>query len=140
MDESIHAKVLRLKKEYHERHKEEDNARMREYRKSHKEKVSECNKAWRKNNPDKWKAQHRADQKRYCINNKDVIAAHNEVRKALKTGVLCKKVCEKCGEHGTEAHHDDYNEPLKIRWLCKKCHVEWHKNNKPIRREILCQR
>jgi len=29
-----------------------------------------------------------------------------------------------------EAHHDDYGQPLAIRWLCRKCHRAWHQANK----------
>jgi hypothetical protein len=36
---------------------------------------------------------------------------------------LCWKVCK------TDGHHDDYAEPLKVRWLCRWCHQEWHRIN-----------
>ena len=41
--------------------------------------------------------------------------------------------CEKC--HSTnrvEAHHHDYDIPLGVTFLCKDCHVDWHKNNIPL--------
>ena len=39
---------------------------------------------------------------------------------------LDKQPCEICGE-AAEAHHDDYDKPLEVRWLCFKHHREWHK-------------
>ena len=38
-----------------------------------------------------------------------------------------RKPCEICGESKTQAHHDDYDKPLAVRWLCLKHHREWHK-------------
>lgn len=63
--------------------------------------------------------------------------------KAILRGKLEPKPCEKCGFDGEfkdgrnaiQAHHDDYNKPLDVRWLCQKCHHEWHKNNQPIARK-----
>jgi hypothetical protein len=36
--------------------------------------------------------------------------------------------CEVCKETNVDAHHDDYNKPLDVRWLCKKHHREHHKS------------
>lgn len=70
--------------------------------------------------------------------------AHDMVRRqvyrALYRKILIRQPCEVCGisgksdknRHIVHAHHDDYNKPLDVRWLCKNHHFEWHKDNKPI--------
>jgi len=36
--------------------------------------------------------------------------------------------CEECEyEDNLIRHHDDYNNPMDIRILCRKCHAIWHK-------------
>lgn len=41
------------------------------------------------------------------------------------------KECEDCGsESNLVRHHPDYNQPLKVKILCKKCHRNWHLKNK----------
>lgn len=38
------------------------------------------------------------------------------------------KTCEECGATGKiEAAHFNYDEPLRIRWLCCSCHRHWDK-------------
>ena len=69
---------------------------------------------------------------------------HLIVTKAITRGRLVPKPCEDCGASGTDAdgrnlvdaHHDDYNKPLDVRWLCGTCHKKWHEKNEPIRRTI----
>lgn len=68
---------------------------------------------------------------------------HNLTETAIQQGVLKRQPCEVCGANGTfadgrsevQAHHDDYNKPLDVRWLCQKHHHEWHKNNTPKERK-----
>ena len=67
---------------------------------------------------------------------------HGVTEKAILAGILVPQPCEVCGCTGTmsdgrnavQAHHDNYNFPLQVRWLCQTHHHEWHKNNQPIRR------
>lgn len=64
------------------------------------------------------------------------------VRSALKNGTLIRpNNCETCGKKpkpfrdgrsGINAHHNDYNKPLDVTWLCATCHRQWHLKNKPI--------
>jgi hypothetical protein len=51
-------------------------------------------------------------------------------RSILNVNVKRKKInkmpCEVCGEINVEAHHDDYDKPLQVRWLCRPHHLEHH--------------
>ena len=54
--------------------------------------------------------------------------AHQKVYYAIKTGKLTRpSVCSECGGSGKiHAHHEDYSQPLKVQFLCQKCHKKAH--------------
>lgn len=73
--------------------------------------------AWARRNPKKRKAQ---------------IAVGN----AIRDGRLIPLPCEVCfNTHDIQAHHDDYNKPLEVRWLCAKHHKEVHANMPQLKHE-----
>lgn len=57
--------------------------------------------------------------------------AHSSVSKAIRDGKLERQLkCEECAsDFHVEAHHDDYDKPLDVRWLCAACHKQWHATN-----------
>lgn len=72
-----------------------------------------------------------AAKKRWIENNVVKRGAHVLVGNAIKSGVIVKPdICSCCGITGKlSAHHDDYNKPLEVRWLCSLCHRRHHKQN-----------
>jgi hypothetical protein len=53
--------------------------------------------------------------------------AHHAVAYALKKGTLIPLPCEWCGDEKSLAHHEDYDKPLEVVWLCQPCHKKRHK-------------
>ena len=37
-----------------------------------------------------------------------------------------RQPCERCGDPNADRHHDDYDKPLEVRWLCRSCHIKHH--------------
>jgi nucleoside 2-deoxyribosyltransferase len=46
---------------------------------------------------------------------------------SVRLGKLKKSPCKMCNKLIVEAHHEDYNKPLKVVWLCHKHHMELHR-------------
>jgi len=53
--------------------------------------------------------------------------AHNAVSRAIRNGILFRLPCIRCGEKKSVAHHEDYDKPLEVMWLCQSCHKQRHK-------------
>lgn len=65
-------------------------------------------------------------QRKRRINNPEKCVAYSVVSRAVRDGRLEKKPCEVCGSEYSQAHHDDYSQPLKVVWLCRTHHLERH--------------
>lgn len=48
------------------------------------------------------------------------------VSNAVRDGKLQRQPCESCSAVPAQAHHDDYDRPLDVRWLCTACHAGEH--------------
>lgn len=48
------------------------------------------------------------------------------VQASLKNGTLQRKSCIICGNEKSQAHHQDYNKPYNVIWLCRKHHELIH--------------
>lgn len=68
----------------------------------------------------------RKAKKLFKAKNPHKIRAGGMVHRAVKRGMLSRQPCEKCGRSDTHAHHDDYDKPLDVRWLCPPCHAAHH--------------
>ena len=145
-------RAAELARKYYAANPEHFRQQAKKYRESHKKEVADYNHSyWLKTRDDKnfqekrrqWAKNYRtAHQKEHLINSKEQRIIHRDEVKvrsitnhAIRDGKITKQPCENCGAEPAQAHHDDYNKPLAVRWLCQTCHTKWHRDNKPIRKK-----
>ncbi len=78
-----------------------------------KESIDKAKKKWAESNPVKRGAN---------------VMVGNAVRDGIIKKGACCEIC-KCNPTRLHGHHDDYAYPLDVRWLCPKCHKQWHAKN-----------
>ncbi|MCJ8140995.1 hypothetical protein [Falsirhodobacter halotolerans] len=71
-------------------------------------------------------------QTRWRNANRSKYDAHLAVRRAVSDGTLQKRTCEVCGAAKVDAHHDRYDAPLEVRWLCRRHHVKLHRGGEDM--------
>lgn len=98
--ECAKANAIRVRRENIEHYREYDRNRGNRQ-------DAEYIREYRKANPKKYKA--------HCV-----------VNNAVRDGRLKQCPCELCGSEKSVAHHDDYDLPLSVRWLCQAHHKQWH--------------
>ena len=135
--EQIKAKVAQWKKDnperakanaqraFEKRDKAVERERLRQYRESHRDIVNKRSENYRKNNPNKVSA----SQRNWAKNNPQKKHAQYLVHKAVAEGTLERpETCEICGRKTRiEGHHENYDKPLEVKWLCHKCHLRLHR-------------
>ncbi len=104
---------------------EKQRAQNTKYYLAHREELLEKVKAYQKENL----KVNIESSRRYAQRNRKKRAAYDAVQYAIKTGKLTKKPCH-CGKKKAEAHHENYNEPLLVVWLCVRHHNELHYGKK----------
>jgi hypothetical protein len=55
----------------------------------------------------------------------------HDARQKLNTAIRYKRMSRRpcfCGKKKSEAHHENYNKPLDVQWLCKLHHEQLHHN------------
>lgn len=67
-------------------------------------------------------------KQRYPERYKARVAVHNAIRDKR----LIRQPCEVCGSDLVDAHHEDYEKPLQVRWLCRQHHMAEHRFDKPV--------
>lgn len=74
----------------------------------------------------KWNANYRREWRR---KNKLKHWCRNKFLGAVLSGKITRqRRCSVCGSGvGMEAHHENYNKPYNVIWLCRKCHKKLHK-------------
>lgn len=112
-----------------EREKERQRVWQRKWRIENPERARELDSIKHKNR----KEQERQYQKNYQRKVDPIkLAARTILNNAIKLGKIKKATkCEKCDNVKVQAHHSDYNLPLKVNWLCSKHHALEHYPYKP---------
>lgn len=80
----------------------------------------------RAKNPERAKASYEIT-KAWRSEDKRRSGCHLMVARAVRNGKLFRQPCVKCGEVKSLAHHEDYDKPLEVMWLCQPCHKQRHK-------------
>ena len=129
-------------KQWRSANADRNRANKRNWEQSNRERVREYCRRWYRDNP----AQNQERSRLYLESNRDKFAvwakrwrqandarmaptdrARQAVYRAIKRGILVRpSVCEECGDTRTiQAAHYDYQDLLRVRWLCRPCHTKW---------------
>jgi len=52
--------------------------------------------------------------------------AHQQLRRAVKKGIVKRLPCSVCGSQKSIGHHPDYSKPIDVVWLCQPHHAAVH--------------
>lgn len=122
-----HEKVKRSHKKWRDDNIGHVREKSKEYQRTNKERISELKRKHYKENQEYYISSSRRSR----LEKPEQTKAHNAVKEAIRKGQLRRLPCEKCGEtNDVHGHHDDYNKPLEVIWLCRSCHIILHKTKR----------
>lgn len=125
------------KKDAH-KHRDENIEKIREYDRNRPNKNERIKKQLEYSKTDKGKHVRFISTKEYRIKNPSRYKANIAIGNALRDGRIFRpNNCEVCMiECRPQGHHDDYNYPLSVRWLCVRCHNDFHNTINEIFRNL----
>ncbi len=95
--------------------------------------------AYHEKNLDPEVAKQRREERRKLYQEDDLyrqkMVARNQAIRAINDGTLVRQPCEVCGAKKVDAHHEDYDKSLDVRWLCRVHHRLHHERNKSLIKE-----
>ena len=118
-------------REYHKKWAKENKEKLAKYNKTYQREYYDKNKEVILKKAKKYAQENREllnkIAREYYKKNKEKSSVRSKTRDAVKKGLLIKKDCRICGNKESEIHHQDYNNYLDIIWLCRKCHLNLHR-------------
>ena len=116
-EDGYSAKCKLCVKEYSKKYRVLNRERLREYAKSSKYRKTERGRATRQKAVE-----------RYRKKNPLKFKVYSAVSYEIKNGRMERGECEFCDTNNkTHGHHEEYNKPLDVIWLCPACHKKWHR-------------
>ena len=106
------------------------NARNKRWEHKNKERVKEVQLSYKMRNLGTWKESKRKSAAKERKNNPEKTNAREQVRDAVKKGILLpisQCVCKDCGVTACDYHHENYSFPLEVVPLCRGCHIKRHR-------------
>lgn len=75
---------------------------------------------------------HREYDRNYRRTHVEERIAQDAALRAINSGELTRLPCKQCGKPDAHAHHEDYDKPLEVTWLCQSCHQLLHQAMKEL--------
>jgi hypothetical protein len=108
-----------------------------DYRAKNKTAARAWSKRWRDKNKgyhSKWREEHKELAAAILARRKEKYPEREKAKATLNNAVYSGKLdrpetCSLCNETGLiDGHHPDYSKPLEVIWLCRQCHVDYHRS------------
>lgn len=120
------------------KHRDENIEKARSYDRNRPNKDERCKQASKYHKHGKGKEIHLKANQDYRAKYPLKYKAKTTVSNYLRDGKLFRPDnCEKCNTKcKPQAHHDDYSKPIDVRWLCVRCHNDFHNGVREIFRNL----
>lgn len=118
---------------YSSKPSEEKKTNNQKYYEQNKEKICKRSREHSQSLSEEQKKANVERTKRWRQKNRSKSAAWSAVGNALLRGDMVKpNQCEHCCKNGCRlhAHHEDYEKPLEVVWLCHECHMSLHRSRR----------